>query len=129
MYRQTCENVAYNVISKEGGNEVDPFMFGIVSTAVFGGSLVVLGLLGKEFKINDVAIRIVVEAIKAGAILHLFKVPHCILTQLMPHCRLQSLILAIVHLVHFPSILATETYSCFYFLPLPSVNMWRCKKY
>lgn len=53
---------------------MDPFTFGIVSTGVFGGSLVVLGLLGKAYPINEDAIRIVVEFIKMGAILYLLKV-------------------------------------------------------
>lgn len=53
---------------------MEPFTFGIVSTAVFGGSLVVLGLLGKEFSLNDDAVKITMEVVKMGAILYLFKV-------------------------------------------------------
>lgn len=53
---------------------MEPFTFGVVATGVFGFSLVVLGLLGDEVSINDTAVTVVMETIKAGAILYLFKV-------------------------------------------------------
>lgn len=53
---------------------MDPFTWGIVSTGVFGSSLVVLGLMGKVVPINEDAIKIVLEFIKFGAFLYLLKV-------------------------------------------------------
>jgi hypothetical protein len=54
--------------------ELDPFTFGVVATGTFGLSLVGLALLGKEFTVNEGAVRITMEFIKLGAILYLFKV-------------------------------------------------------
>jgi len=52
---------------------MDPFTFGIVATGAFGGTLTVLALLGKEYSLNEDAIKIVMEIIKYGGILYLFK--------------------------------------------------------
>ncbi len=58
----------------EGGNNMDPATFGIVATGVFGGSLVLVAILGKEFSINEDMIVLTMEILKHGSILYLLKV-------------------------------------------------------
>ena len=60
--------------TKNGGMNMDPATFGIVATGVFGVSLVGVGILGKEYSINEDMIVLVMEILKHGSILYLFKV-------------------------------------------------------
>jgi hypothetical protein len=62
------------LLSKKGGKKMDPFTFGIVATGAFGGTLIVLGLLGKEYSINEDMIKLVMTIIQYGGILYLLKV-------------------------------------------------------
>jgi hypothetical protein len=53
-------------------NDIEPFTFGIVATGVFGGGLLVITALEKSgVQINEDMLTIVMEAVKAGAILKL----------------------------------------------------------
>jgi hypothetical protein len=53
-------------------NDIEPFTFGIVATGIFGGGLLVIIALEKSgVQINEDMLTIVMEAVKAGAILKL----------------------------------------------------------
>jgi hypothetical protein len=53
-------------------NDIEPFTFGIVATGIFGGGLLVITALEKSgVQINEDMLTIVMEAVKAGAILKL----------------------------------------------------------
>jgi hypothetical protein len=53
-------------------NDIEPFTFGIVATGIFGGGLLVITALEKSgVQINEEMLTIVMEAVKAGAILKL----------------------------------------------------------
>jgi hypothetical protein len=52
---------------------MDPFTFGMVAISTFGGGLLAITALEhKGIKVNDTAIKIVMELIKAGGLLYLF---------------------------------------------------------
>ena len=51
---------------------IEPFTFGIVATGIFGGGLLVITALEKSgVQINEEMLTIVMELVKAGAILKL----------------------------------------------------------
>lgn len=51
---------------------IEPFTFGIVATGIFGGGLLVITALEKSgVQINEEILTIVMELVKAGAILKL----------------------------------------------------------
>jgi hypothetical protein len=51
---------------------IEPFTFGIVATGIFGGGLLIITALEKSgVQINEDMIVIVMETVKAGAILKL----------------------------------------------------------
>lgn len=53
---------------------MDPFTFGMVSTGALGGGLLLVTTLEKRgVQINDTAIKIVMEIVKAGGLLYLIK--------------------------------------------------------
>lgn len=52
---------------------MDPITFGMVFTGATGGSLLILTLMGKKISINETAVKLVMETIKYGTILYLFK--------------------------------------------------------
>jgi hypothetical protein len=52
---------------------MDPMTFGMVFVGASGGTLLLLTALGKKIVINETAIKIVLEVIKFGSILWLFK--------------------------------------------------------
>jgi hypothetical protein len=52
---------------------MDPITFGMVFTGATGGTLLLLTAMGKKVKINETAIKLVLEAAKYGSILYLFK--------------------------------------------------------
>ena len=51
---------------------MDPITFGIVFTGATGGTLLTLAALGKKIRINESAIKLVMESAKFGTILYLF---------------------------------------------------------
>jgi hypothetical protein len=52
---------------------MDPITFGMIFTGATGGTLLLLTAMGKKVKINETAIKLVLEAAKYGSILYLFK--------------------------------------------------------
>jgi hypothetical protein len=62
-----------NHTRKKGGYKMDPMTFGMVFIGASGGTLLVLTALGKKIKINETAIKLVLEGAKYGSILYLFK--------------------------------------------------------
>jgi hypothetical protein len=52
---------------------MDPITFGMVFTGATGGTLLVLSLMGKKIRINETAIKLVLECAKYGTILYLMK--------------------------------------------------------
>jgi hypothetical protein len=52
---------------------MDPITFGMVFTGATGGTLLVLSLMGKKIRINETAIKLVLEGAKYGTILYLMK--------------------------------------------------------
>jgi hypothetical protein len=57
----------------KGGGTMDPITFGMVFTGATGGTLLLLTALGKKIRINETAIKLILEAAKYGTILYLFK--------------------------------------------------------
>ncbi|WHY76212.1 hypothetical protein QNH20_19090 [Neobacillus sp. WH10] len=50
---------------------MDPITFGIVFTGATGGTLLALAALGKKIRINESAVKLVMETSKFGTILYL----------------------------------------------------------
>lgn len=56
------------------GIKMDPFTFGLVGISAAGGTLFLIGLLEQAgLKINETAIKLLLEATKYGGILYLLK--------------------------------------------------------
>ncbi|MBO0959576.1 hypothetical protein J1P26_07490 [Neobacillus sp. MM2021_6] len=52
---------------------MDPFTFGMVFVGASGGTLLAITAMGKKIRINESAVKFVLEGAKYGTILYLLK--------------------------------------------------------